>query len=160
MTGKQVFSVFLFFDLFVRGHIRGHRDLRGHIRGHIFSVFWHLRGHIRIPIVVKDGNVSAGCTEKKRGKPARRLLAESMGSNGVQWGPMGSNGVQKASKTAEKLKNILFHKNMFFDNFKLNMGGLGVSGGMAWTIRTDSLEVWRDLVLHGMGEVDFHVSPT
>jgi len=40
------------------------------------------------------------------------------------------------------------------------MGGLGVSGGMAWTMRTDSLEVWRDLVLHGMGEVDFHVWPT
>ena len=37
------------------------------------------------------------------------------------------------------------------------MGGLGVSGGMAWTMRTDSLELWRDLVLHGMGEVDFHV---
>ena len=36
-------------------------------------------------------------------------------------------------------------------------GGLGVSRGMAWTVRTDSLEVWRDLVLHGMGEVDFHV---
>ena len=28
-------------------------------------------------------------------------------------------------------------------------GGLGVSRGMAWTMRTDSLEVWRDLVLHG-----------
>ena len=39
------------------------------------------------------------------------------------------------------------------------MGGLGVSGGMAWTVRTDSLEVWQDLVLHGMGEVDFHVLP-
>ena len=37
------------------------------------------------------------------------------------------------------------------------MGGLGGSGGMAWTVRTDSLELWRDLVLHGMGEVDFHV---
>ena len=24
------------------------------------------------------------------------------------------------------------------------MGGLGVSGGMAWTVRTDFLEVWRD----------------
>ena len=32
-----------------------------------------------------------------------------------------------------------------------------MSGGMAWTVRTDSLELWRDLVLHGMGEVDFHV---
>ena len=36
-----------------------------------------------------------------------------------------------------------------------------MSGGMAWTIhvRCDSLELWRDLVLHGMGEVDFHVLP-
>jgi len=34
-----------------------------------------------------------------------------------------------------------------------------VSGGMAWTVRTDSLELWRDLVLHGMREVDFHVLP-
>ena len=32
-----------------------------------------------------------------------------------------------------------------------------MSGGMAWTIRGDSLELWRGLVLHGMGEVDFHV---
>ena len=32
-----------------------------------------------------------------------------------------------------------------------------MSRGMAWTMRTDSLELWRDLVLHGMGEVDFHV---
>ena len=46
---------------------------------------------------------------------------------------------------------------MFFDNFKLYLGGLGVSGGMAWTIRGDSLELWPGLVLHGMGEVDFHV---
>ena len=72
---------------------------------------------------------------------------------------MGSNGDQKTRKTAEKLENRLFHKNLFFDNFKLNMGGLGVSGGMAWTMRTDSLELWWDLVLHGMGEVDFHVLP-
>ena len=72
---------------------------------------------------------------------------------------MGSNGVQKTGKTAEKLKIRLFHKKRFFDNFKLNMGGLGVSGGMAWTVRTDSLELWQDLVLHGMGEVDFHVLP-
>ena len=31
-----------------------------------------------------------------------------------------------------------------------------MSRGMAWTIQTDSLELWWDLVLHGMGEVDFH----
>ena len=66
-------------------------------------------------------------------------------------------GLRKPEKTAEKLKNRLFHKNRFFDNFKLNMGGLRVSRGMAWTVRTDFLELWRDLVLHGMGEVDFHV---
>ena len=32
-----------------------------------------------------------------------------------------------------------------------------MSGGMAWTIRRDSLELWQGLVLHDMGEVDFHV---
>ena len=77
------------------------------------------------------------------------------GSNSLD----GSNGVEKTAKTAEKLKNRLFHKNRFFDSFKLNIGGLGVPGGMAWTMQTDSLELWRDLVLHGMGEVDFHVLP-
>ena len=36
----------------------------------------------------------------------------------------------------------------------------GMSGGvrgMARTMRCDSLELWQGLVLHGMGEVDFHV---
>ena len=28
---------------------------------------------------------------------------------------------------------------------------------MAWSIWCDSLELWWDLVLHGMGEVDFNV---
>ena len=70
---------------------------------------------------------------------------------------MGTNGVQKTAKTVEKLKIYLFTKKRFFANFKLYLGGLGVSRGMAWTVRTDFLEVWRDLVLHGMGEVDFHV---
>ena len=32
-----------------------------------------------------------------------------------------------------------------------------MSGGMAWTIRIDSLELWQGLVLQDMGEVDFHV---
>ena len=32
-----------------------------------------------------------------------------------------------------------------------------MSGGMAWTIRCDSLELCWDLVLHGMGEIVFHV---
>jgi hypothetical protein len=46
---------------------------------------------------------------------------------------------------------------MFFANFKWYLGGLGVSGGMAWTIRGDSVELWPGLVSHGMGEVAFHV---
>ena len=37
------------------------------------------------------------------------------------------------------------------------MGGLEVSGGMAWTIGSDTLELWQGLALHGMGKVDFHV---
>ena len=32
-----------------------------------------------------------------------------------------------------------------------------MSRGVAWTIRGDSPELWLDVVLHGMGEVDFHV---
>ena len=64
---------------------------------------------------------------------------------------------QKNAKTTEKLTNLLFHKNHFFGNFKWYLGGLGVSGGMAWTVRCDSLELWQGLVLHGMGEVEFHV---
>ena len=64
---------------------------------------------------------------------------------------------QKNNKTQEKLNNQRFHKNLFFHNFKWYLGGLGVSGGMARTIRCDSLELWPGLVLHGMGEVDFHV---
>ena len=60
-------------------------------------------------------------------------------------------------KNYRNTENRVFHKNMFFYNFKWYLGGLGVSRGCAWTIRTDSLELWRDLVLHGMGEVDFHV---
>ena len=28
-----------------------------------------------------------------------------------------------------------------------------MSGGMAWTVRTDSLELWQDLVFHGMGNL-------
>ena len=37
---------------------------------------------------------------------------------------------QKTAKTAEKLENRVFHKNLFFDNFKLNMGIWGCPG--AW----------------------------
>ena len=60
------------------------------------------------------------------------------------------------SKTAEKLGNLFFSRNLFFHTFKLYLGGLGVSGGMAWTIQSDSLELWLGLVLHGMGEIDLH----
>ena len=62
----------------------------------------------------------------------------------------------RAPKTGEKLKTR-FSQKRFFLNFKLNLGGLGVSEGMAWTIRSDSLELWQGLVLQDMGEVDFHV---
>ncbi len=50
-----------------------------------------------------------------------------------------------------------YYPGALLDNFRWYLGGLGVSGGMAWTIRCDSLELWQGLVLHGMGEVDFHV---
>ena len=83
-------------------------------------------------------------------RPPKFLLKSSYGFR--------PNGVQKTAKTTEKLENMcLFLKNCFFHNFKWYLGGLGVSGSMAWTIRGDSLELWRGLVLHGMGEVDFHV---
>jgi len=36
-------------------------------------------------------------------------------------------------------------------------GRSGGVRGIAWTIRIDCLELWQDLVLRGMGEVDFHV---
>ena len=50
-----------------------------------------------------------------------------------------------------------FSQKLFCNYLTLNLGGLGVSRGLAWTIRSDSLELWQGLVLHGMGEVDFHV---
>ena len=65
--------------------------------------------------------------------------------------------VPKNNINWRKTKNLRFHKNLFFHNFKWYLGGLGVSWGMAWTIRSDSPELRWDLVLHGMGEVDFHV---
>ena len=64
---------------------------------------------------------------------------------------------QKNSKNIRKTEKYTFSQKPVFDNFKWYLGGLGVSRGMAWTIQTDSLELWWDLVLHGMGEVDFHV---
>ena len=48
---------------------------------------------------------------------------------------------------------IVFSQKLFFSQFKLYFLGLGVSGGMAWTVRCDSLELWRGLVFHGMGEI-------
>ena len=66
-------------------------------------------------------------------------------------GPIGI----KNNKNYRKTEKSFFHKNCFFDNFKLYLGGLGVSGGMAWTIRCDSLELWQDLVLHGIGKSIF-----
>ena len=73
----------------------------------------------------------------------------------VAEGRLGSEEkTKKKAKRKEKLKNLFFHKNVFFHYFKLNLGGLGVSGGRAWTIRRDSLELWRGLVY--MGEFDFH----
>ena len=59
---------------------------------------------------------------------------------------------QEEGQAKGKTEKSIFRKNVFFHYFKLNLGGLGVSGGMAWTIRRDSLELW-----HGIGEVDFHV---
>ena len=64
---------------------------------------------------------------------------------------------QKSTKNEEPMINQLFHKNLFFDNFQLYLRGLGVSRGMAWTIRCYSLELWPGLVFYGMGDVGFHV---
>jgi hypothetical protein len=76
------------------------------------------------------------------------------GPIGFKTGPVGA---KNSSKNYRKTENLFFHKNMFLDHFKCYLGGLGVFRGMASTIRTDFPEVWRDLVLHGMGEVDFHI---
>ena len=81
--------------------------------------------------------------------------------NPVQQGPIGpKNGsyrAQKTAKTSEKLRKSCFSQKLVFHYFKWYLGGLGVSGGMARTIRGDSLELWPGLVSHGMGEVDVHV---
>ena len=74
-----------------------------------------------------------------------------------QWPKNWSYRGPKKCKNCRKTVKSIFHKNFCFHNFKLYLWGLGVSGGMAWTIRCDSLELWQDVVLHGMGEVDFHV---
>ena len=90
------------------------------------------------------------CSFVAEGGPQMKWVVELCSKNG-------SYRAQKNAKADEKLQNRTVHKNLFFDNFKSYLGGLGVSGGMAWTIRSDSLELWQGLVLHSMGEVDFHV---
>ena len=64
------------------------------------------------------------------------------------------------SKRAKKLRKTgrsSFSQKHVFHYFKWNWGGLGVFGGRGRTIRIDSLELWQGLVLHGIGEIDFHV---
>ena len=63
---------------------------------------------------------------------------------------------KKAQKLQKTLKIDLFTKT-FFTILHKNWEVWGCPGGVAWTIRGDSLELWRGLVLHGMGEIDFHV---
>ena len=53
---------------------------------------------------------------------------------------------QKNTKTAEQLNKSTFSQKLFFHYFKLNLGGLGMSGGRGWTIRRDCLELWPGLV--------------
>ena len=53
------------------------------------------------------------------------------------------------------LENRVFHKNWFFHTSGWNWGGLGVSGGSARSIRNFSLELWQDLVLHGIRNFTF-----
>ena len=50
-----------------------------------------------------------------------------------------------------------FTKNVFFAILNGIWDVWGCPGGMVWTIRCDSLELWPGLVLHGMGDVAFHV---
>ena len=55
-------------------------------------------------------------------------------------------------------KNRVFGEIAFFDNSGCNWGGLGVSGGSARGIRNFSLELWQDLVLHGIRKSTFQHS--
>jgi hypothetical protein len=91
--------------------------------------------------------------------PAQKRAVEAWGqhSQGLEGGCWPPYRAQKSAKTAKEMENPCFHKNCFFYNSGWNLGGLGVSGGRAWTIRRDSLELWQGLVLQDMGEVDFHV---
>ena len=45
---------------------------------------------------------------------------------GIKTCPIGPTSHKNCTKTE---KNLLFHKNRFFDNFKLYLGGLGCPGG-------------------------------
>ena len=67
------------------------------------------------------------------------------------------DGEWRARRTngCEKLKNRVFHKNMFFHYFKWNWGGLGVSRVTARTVRTHKHNFSRDLVLHGIRKSTF-----
>ena len=91
--------------------------------------------------------------------PAQKRAVEAWGqhSQGLEGGCWPPYRAQKSAKTAKQMENQCFHKNCFFYNSGWNLGGLGVSGGRAWTIRRDSLELWQGLVLQDMGEVDFRV---
>ena len=62
---------------------------------------------------------------------------------------------QTCREIQKELENLVFHKNLWFHNSGWNCGGLGVSGGRAWTIRRHCLELWPGLVLHGIGKYTF-----
>ena len=55
----------------------------------------------------------------------------------------------------KKLENRVFHKNLFFQYFKWNWGGLGVSRVSAWTVRRRRHKFSRDLVLHDIRKCTF-----
>ena len=61
----------------------------------------------------------------------------------------------KSEHLLMNLQNRVFHKNCFFGNSGGNWGGLGVSGRSARSIRNFSLELWQDLVLHGIRKSTF-----
>ena len=48
-----------------------------------------------------------------------------------------------------------FSQKQFFGNSGWNWGGLGVSGRSARSIRRHSVELWQDLVLHGIRKSTF-----
>ena len=54
-----------------------------------------------------------------------------------------------------KLENRVFYKNLFVYNSCCNWGGLGVSWVSLRGIRNVSVELWQDLVLHGIKKSTF-----